>query len=387
MQSVQHVPEDSGHSSTSSILVVAGEASGDSHGGMLLRELKKLQPGIQAFGIGGDALEAEGTELLFHASETNVTGFVEVVKKYPFFRRVLSTVIAEAQRRRPAFAILVDYPGFNLRLAKTLHQQGIPVFYYIAPQVWAWKEGRVKILQRCVDELAVLFPFEVDYFAKHGVAAHFFGHPLVNRLQAARQDRVAGAKNVKDDDPRPLIAWLPGSRPNELRRHLPVILKTIQLLGSDYRHIIARADTVDPSYLTSLLGSVVGVEIHDDSSVVLQAADVAVVKSGTSTVQAALIGTPFCVIYKTSTVSYWIARTLATVDSLAMVNLLAGKKIVREYLQGECTAENLAEELDDLLNNRKRRKTMIDEFATLTTLLSEENSYTRTARFVAERFL
>ncbi len=387
MQSVQHVLEDPGHSRTSSILVVAGEASGDTHGGMLLRELKKLRPGIQAFGIGGDALAAEGTELLFHASETNVTGFAEVVRKYPFFRRVLSTVIAEAQRRRPAFAILVDYPGFNLRLAKTLHQEGIPVFYYIAPQVWAWKEGRVKTLERCVNELAVLFPFEVDYFAKHGVTAHFFGHPLVNRLQAAQHDRVADAKNVKGDDPRPLIAWLPGSRPNELRRHLPVILKTIQLLGSDYRHVIARADTVDPTYLASFLGSVVGVEIHDDSSVVLEAADVAVVKSGTSTVQAALIGTPSCVIYKTSSASYWIARTLATVDSLAMVNLLAGKKIVREYLQGDCTADNLAEELNDLLNNHKRRKTMIDEFANLTTLLGEKDSYARTARFVAERFL
>ena len=375
------------HASGQSVVVVAGESSGDGHGAMLIRELKKLRPDISTFGIGGNALKAEGTDLLFHASQTNVTGFVEVVKKYGFFRNILRTVVEEVRLRRPAFAILVDYPGFNLRLAKILREEGIPVFYYIAPQVWAWKEGRVETLKNCVDALAVLFPFEVDYFARHGITARFFGHPLVNRLAASEQERARQVSELKGDDPRPLIAWLPGSRPNELRRHLPVVLNTITALGSDYRHVIARADTVHQEDLVHHLQSVVGVEVHDDSSVVLEAADAAVVKSGTSTVQAALIGTPFCVIYRTSPASYMLGRMLAKVDSLAMVNLLAGKKIVREFLQGDCTAKNLEKELRDLLENSERETRMLSEFSDLKEMLREDNSYARTAEFVAEQFL
>lgn len=370
-----------------SVLVVAGESSGDGHGAMLIRELKKLHPAISTFGIGGNALESEGADLLFHASQTNVTGFVEVVRKYGFFRHVLRTVVEEVRRRRPVFAILVDYPGFNLRLARILREEGIPVFYYIAPQVWAWKEGRVQILKDCVDALAVLFPFEVQYFAGHGISAHFFGHPLVNKLAASEHDRAEQVRELKGNDPRPLIAWLPGSRPNELRRHLPVILHTIGALGSDYRHVIARADTVDQNDLVQYLQSVVGVEVHDDSSVVLEAADAAVVKSGTSTVQAALIGTPFCVIYRTAPASYLLGRMLAKVDSLAMVNLLIGKKVVREFLQGNCTSGNLEAELRDLLENTGRKENMLEEFVALREMLREDDSYARTAAFVAERFL
>ena len=374
-----------------SVLIVAGEASGDLHGAAMLGELKTLRPDISTFGIGGNALAECGTELLFHASQTNVTGFAEVVRNYPFFRKVFRTIVSEVRRRRPAFAVLVDYPGFNLRLAKVLHQEGIPVFYYIAPQLWAWKEGRVKTLQSTVRALTVLFPFEVEYFARHGVPARFFGHPLVNRLQSEREDRMDRAVRLRGNDPRKIIAWLPGSRPNEIRRHLPIIVKAIDALGSDYRHVIARAMTVDPEYLSTFLqsiaGSLTGVEIHDDSSVVLQAADVAVVKSGTSTLQAGLIGTPFCLMYKTSTLSYVIAKRLARISSLGMVNILAKKEIVREFIQSACTPETLTAEVHDLLHNTERTATMTKEFSDIQTQLFEEDSYLRTARFVAEKFL
>lgn len=369
------------------ILVVAGEASGDAHGAALLRELKALRPDITTFGIGGNELAAEGTELLVHASETNVTGFSEVLRKYRFLKGVLDSVIAEASRRRPSFAILVDYPGFNLRLARSLHELGIPVFYYIAPQVWAWKEGRVETIRSYVDDLAVLFPFEVDYFRGHGIDAHFFGHPLVNRYRSEAEERKTAVKRLIGTDPRPIAAYLPGSRPNEIRRHLSVIVDTVERLGTDVRHIIARAETIDRDHLLALLPNVAGIEVCDNASVVLEAADAAVVKSGTSTVQAALLGTPFTVIYKASAFSYLLGKTLAKVDTLAMVNLLAGRTVVREFLQGECRAERLADELRDLLDNGTRRSEMLRDFEELQEMLGRPDAYRKTAEHVAQRFL
>ena len=198
-----------------SLLFVAGEASGDSHGAALLRSLRSSLPEYSIFGIGGDQLIDEELEPLFHISETQVTGFVEVAKRYSFFRAALRKVLEEARKRRPEFAILVDYPGFNLRLAQGLHELGIPVYYYIAPQLWAWKEGRIRYLQKFVKKLIVLFPFELRYFSERGVPTEYFGHPLINRLEKEQDERSLAAQSIIGDDPRKIIAYMPGSRQNE----------------------------------------------------------------------------------------------------------------------------------------------------------------------------
>lgn len=374
-------------SSDNSILVIAGEASGDAHAASLLRELKSFRPGLHVFGVGGDALLRQGAELMVHASETTVTGFVEVARRYRFLRGVFNSVLERVRRQKPSLAILVDYPGFNLRLAPLLRREGIPVLYYIAPQVWAWKEGRVKILRESVDELVVLFPFEVQYFARHGITAHFFGHPLVNRLEEEKEERRAKASALKGDDRRPIIAYLPGSRPNEIRRHVPVLSDTAALLGERYRHIVARAETISPDELRALLPPKSSVELHDDAKVVLQAADAGIIKSGTSTLEAALIGVPYGVIYKTSFLSYRIAKTLAGVDSIAMVNILEGRPVVREYLQERCTPSQLADEVRRLLQRTEERKDMCETFDRLRHELYVPDTYRQTAAFIAERFL
>lgn len=374
-------------SSDNSILVVAGEASGDAHAASLFRALQSFRPELKAFGIGGDAMLRAGAELLAHASETNVTGFAEVARRYRFLKGVFNRVADEARRRKPALAVLVDYPGFNLRLAPLLRREGIPVFYYIAPQVWAWKEGRVRILRESADELAVLFPFEVDYFARHGITARFFGHPLVNRLEEEQEERNGKAVLLKGEDPRPIIACLPGSRPNEIRRHLPVLSGMAGLVGDRYRYVVARAETIRPEDLRALLPEGSPIELHDDASAVLQAADAGIVKSGTSTLEAALIGVPYGVIYKTSYVSYRIARALAGVDSIAMVNILEGRRVVREYLQDRCTPEALAGEVCRLLEDRAAGREMRETFRRIRAALYVPDTYHRTAAFVAERFL
>lgn len=329
----------------------------------------------------------EETDLLYHASQTTVTGFLEVAKRYRFLRRVFDDVVENVRRRRPTLAILVDYPGFNLRLAPILRREGIPVFYYIAPQVWAWKEGRVRILRENVDEMAVLFPFEVEYFARHGIDAHFFGHPLINRLDAGKEERKAAAERLKGSDDRPVVAWLPGSRPNEIRRHLPIIVEAASLIGNRCRHIVARADTIDTALLDSMVPKGTEIEFHDGAAVVLEAADAAIVKSGTSTLETALIGTPFGVIYRTSFASYRIAKALAKVESIAMVNLLAGKQVVREFIQNECNPQALAAEIDRLLVDTAERERMRAAFVRLREELFVPDTYLRTAEFVAERFL
>lgn len=362
--------------STPSILIIAGEASGDRHAAALVGEMLALRDDLAFWGIGGDRLRARGVETLYDAAQMNVIGFVEVLKRYRFFRSVLDTIIRTAAERRPAFAILVDYPGFNLRLARELHALGIPVIYYIAPQVWAWKERRVEDIRKYVRDLIVVFPFEVDFFAKHSITAHFFGHPLI--VEDVDGDTDARSANI--------IAYLPGSRREEIERHMPVLTDVMVALGPSFRHIIPLASTVSRDVLEPYRGRA-NFEIVDSAREALSIAGAALVKSGTSTLDALLLDVPCAVFYKTSTSSYHIVKWLINVRFIAMINVLAGRMIVREFIQKEMTASALLAELRALLENREYRGRVLEGMREVREGLGPPGSAARVAQFIVDRYL
>jgi lipid-A-disaccharide synthase len=380
--------------STSSILIIAGEASGDRHAAALVGEIQALRDDCSFWGIGGDHLRARGVETLYDAAQMNVIGFVEVLKRYRFFRSVLDAIIRTAAERRPAFAILVDYPGFNLRLARELHGLGIPVIYYIAPQVWAWKERRVEEIRKYVRDLIVVFPFEVDFFAKHGVTAHFFGHPMIDDVIVnANEDVNAIVRGALKPSPTATqsrsattIAYLPGSRREEIERHMPVLISVMAELGPSFRHIIPLASTVSREVLEPYRQRA-NFEIVNSAREALSVAGAALVKSGTSTLDALLLDVPCAVFYKTSTSSYHIVKWLINVRFIAMINVLAGRMIVSEFIQNSMTAPALLAEVRALLENGEYRGRVLEGMREVRAGLGQPGSAARVARFIVDRYL
>jgi lipid-A-disaccharide synthase len=371
-------PDES--SARHTLLVVAGEASGDMHAAELVGEIRRRRADLDVVGIGGEHLQREGLDALYTAAQMSVSGFLEVVRRYRFLRRAYRDTVALARRRRPALAILVDYPGFNLRLARELHSLGIPVVYYIAPQVWAWKEGRVEALRRFVDALIVAFPFEVEYFASKGITAHFFGHPLVD------VDALAAAPEIEPKGRLTTITYLPGSRQHEIARHMPLLTAVMRELGASYHHIVPLAPTLERRELEHYFASA-SFEISTDARAALARADAALVKAGTSTVDAALAGVPFAAYYRTSRISYEIARRAIKVKWIAMVNILAGREIVREFVQERAEPGAMAEELRRLCDDGAYRATVIDDLRRVRAALGEPGAAARAATFICERFL
>ena len=372
-------------SSNPSVLIIAGEASGDRHAARLVEEIHRRDGRVEFWGIGGDRLREQGVETLYDAATMNVIGFVEVVRRYGFFRSVFRAIVDTARRRRPKLAILVDYPGFNLRLARSLHELGIPVVFYIAPQVWAWKERRVSQIRSYVDDLVVVFPFEVEYFHRHGIAARFFGHPLVEQTSRMR-DAIGAAASGPAGDDRRTIAYLPGSRGEEIDRHMPVIAQVIATMGKGYRHVIPLASTIARAKLESYRGDDL-FEIADSAFVALAGADAALVKSGTSTLDALLLDVPCAVFYKTSAASYRIAKRLIKVPFIAMINVLAGRRVVREFIQEEMSAPALVEELRRLLEDDAYRAKVMEEMRLVHEGLGDAGASERIATFIVDNYL
>jgi lipid-A-disaccharide synthase len=362
------------------VFVVAGEASGEMHAAELVRELKRRVDGLEIIGIGRERLAAEGLRSIVDASKMNVAGFLEVVRRYRFLRGAFRRTVDAARGARPALAILVDYPGFNLRLARELRALSIPVVYYIAPQVWAWKEGRVELLRRYVDELIVAFPFEVEYFARHGITARFFGHPIVDILGSA-----PGAVTARDERLR-TITYLPGSRSHEVARHMPLLTAVMRRLGARYHHVVPLAPTIARRELEPYLAQA-SFEIAVDAREALGRSQAALVKAGTSTIEAALAGVPFAAYYRTSRISYEIARRFIKVPWIAMVNILAGREIVREFVQEGAQPEAMAAELERLVDDGAYRARVIGDLDEVRRSLGEPGAAARVAEFIAGRFL
>lgn len=340
---------------TPSLLMVAGETSGDLHGSKVLARLRERAPDLSVYGIGGDRMRAEGLDTLYHADDFAVVGLVEVLRHVPRFKSALDRTVRVARSRRTSLAILIDYPGFNLVLAKRLKALGIRVLYYISPQVWAWGEGRVRTIARTVDRLAVAFPFEVDFYRERGVAAEFVGHPLLEEPWVAE---VEGPKAGIGEPP--VLGLLPGSRRQEVARHLAPMIGAARILRESIpglRVRLALAHGFGPEVLhergargSEWIEPVASGGVPD----VLRTSTALLVASGTATLEAACAGTPMVVLYRVSPLTYLVGKLALRVPDIGLVNLVAGTRVVPEVVQFGVTAERLAREVRPFLTDGDR---------------------------------
>lgn len=339
--------------SQKNIVVITGEASGDAHAARMISELKQLRPDINVRGIGGDNMRAAGAEIMVDFSELAVMGLVEVLKRYRHIKNIFNQLLAELKANKPDLLVLVDYPGFNLKLAKQAKKMGIPVLYYISPKVWAWRAGRVKTIKRYVDKIAVLFPFEVSIYENAGVPVSCVGHPLVDAVKNTLTSKQAKIKTGLKLNRR-VIGLFPGSRRSEIDNLLPVMLdaaERIQHRNSNVDVVLPIAPGIDETYINSILAkSAVPVKVVNDKFYELTAAcDAIVAASGTVTLEIALLAVPHFITYRVSPISYHILRRLIKIPYVGLCNIVTGKPVVLELLQDDVTAERLEAELTALL--------------------------------------
>jgi lipid-A-disaccharide synthase len=321
------------------LFLIAGEDSGDLHTANLVRALRAARPDWQFRGVGGDHLADAGMELIAHVRDINFMGFVEVVKHLGTIRELFSRVKKDAASWQPDAVVLTDYPGFNLRIAKHFHQQGIPVYYFISPQLWAWKKGRIRSIRAFVRRMFVILPFEEEFYANEGVEVDFVGHPLLDALAAQPPAQPVAGR----------VALLPGSRKQEIQRMLPPFL-AVAARHPELEFVIAGAPSQPEAFYRELIGTVPVTLVMNRTYEVLRSASAALVTSGTATLETALIGVPQVVCYKGSNLSYQIGKRLIKVPFISLVNLILGRALVRECIQHEVEADTLSRELSRILD-------------------------------------
>ncbi|RLA07808.1 MAG: lipid-A-disaccharide synthase [Gammaproteobacteria bacterium] len=338
------------------IMVSAGEASGDSHGTFLLKNLKLP---YQAFGMGGVNLKKVGMKIIVDNKKMAVMGIVEVLKHYPFLKKQLKKLQQTLIEKKPDLLILIDYPDFNLRLAKTAKRHNIKVLYYISPQIWAWRQGRVKKIAKLADHMAVIFPFEVEFYKKHNIPVSYVGHPLIEKIKNFQPSKKSIIKNSAKNSK--IITLLPGSRNSEFNKNLPTMITTTKILQKKYNNlqvIIAIASTIDKKYFENLPNNIIKTTKTYDA--IIQS-DIVLCASGTATLEVGLLHKPFVIIYKINKVSYLIIKSLLKIPFIGLINLVAGHKIIPEFIQNEATAENITPAIQKILNNKKYRDKMITD--------------------------
>ncbi len=342
-----------------SILISAGEASGERYGAELIEALRRRDPSLKFFGAGGERMRAAGCELIIDARDLSVVGITEILQHLPKIWGLYGKLITAADRRKPAVAVVIDSPAFNWRVARQMHRRGIPVVYYVCPQFWAWRQGRVKYLRQYVDKALVIFPFEEQFYRGRGVNAEFVGHPLAG-LQPPDISREAMARDYSLDASKPWIALMPGSRRKEVSMILPTLLQAAEQLGSEYEYLLPVAPTLDRTWLQSLLKtSRASISLTSNALASLAHARASIVASGTATVEAALMNSPFAMVYRVSNLSWKLGRRLVKLPHFAMVNLIAGREVVPELMQGQLTANNIVGELRKILPEGLARDQML----------------------------
>jgi len=335
------------------VAIIAGEASGDQHGAKLVEAMLKKNPALFFCGIGGPALRHAGVRILVDAAELTVVGITEVFDKLPGILKGMGTIKKLLKSLKPELLILIDFPDFNLHIAATAKKIGIPVLYYISPQIWAWRRGRVKRIGKLVDHMAVILPFEQPFYREHNVPATFVGHPLLDSpLPTSEQVMAGGAEGQTT------IGLVPGSRDNEISRHLPVMLDTADILKDRLKHatfIISHAPSVERNQIEAIVAEHscrMDVEIVSDRiDTVFGRSDIIVAASGTVTLQAAIHGTPMVIIYKVSPISFMLGRALVRVPHIGLVNLVAGEQFVPEFVQNGASPENIASSVENMLKD------------------------------------
>jgi len=344
-------------------MIVAGEASGDIYGARLVMAIKELEPCIEFFGLGGPEMERAGVRIMHQSSTMAVVGMTEIIPKSRYIFRVLRELKRSLHVSPPGLLILIDYPGFNLHLAKKAHSLDIPVLYYIPPQVWAWREGRVKKIAKRVNRVAVILPFEKEFYRKHGLKAEYVGHPLLDiSLPKRGKEEIKESLDINHDKT-PILGLLPGSRNEEIETLLPAMIGAAEIISQDYPHlycILPLASTVKEDVVAPYIKNA-KIDIKTerlDTKEILKIVDLAFIASGTATLEAAIMETPMVIAYKVSFLSYMLGRFLIKVSHIGLVNLVAGKAVVPELIQGKATALGLAEEAVAILRNESLKRDM-----------------------------
>ncbi len=345
--------------------IIAGEASGDLHGANLIASLKKKDPRAKIRAWGGNLMKKQGATLVKHYRDLAFMGFVEVLLHLRTILRNLRFCKRDIMRFKPDAIILIDYPGFNLKIAKFAHKHGIKVYYYISPQIWAWKKRRVHTIKEVVDKMLVILPFEKDFYDEYRVDAHFVGHPLLDELSKVRYiNKNNFVRQNKLNSKKEIIALLPGSRKQEVSRMLEVMLKVVGKFP-EYQFVIGCAPSLPEEYYKSLVGNENVQLVFNKTYQLLQVASAALVTSGTATLETALFYVPEVVCYKGNKISYLIAKNLVKVKYISLVNLIMDKPVVKELIQNDMTPENIESELNLLLTNHKVQRQLLDDYEDL----------------------
>ena len=362
--------------------IIAGEASGDLHASNLVAEIKQKDKGAEFRGFGGDLMKAQGVELVKHYRLMAYMGFVEVAVN---LRKVLGN-IAQCKKDivdyQPDAVILVDYPGFNLRIADFVHEKGFKVFYYISPQVWAWKRRRVRKIKKTVDRMLVIFPFEEDFYKDYGIDVTYVGNPLLDELaKFGTANRSMFLRRNSLGEKREIIALLPGSRKQEVKRMLPEMLKVVSDFP-EYQFVIGGISSIGKDFYRRIMGNVDAFLVEDQTYELLQNSSAAVVTSGTATLETALFTVPEVVCYKANHFSYLIAKWLIKVKYISLVNLVMDKAVVKELIQGELTKDNIMKELDLLLHSGKRQRQILEDYDELRERLGNAGASEKAATII-----
>jgi lipid-A-disaccharide synthase len=378
-------PKD-GSQGSASVFIVAGEQSGDAHGSGLIKEIKEQSPAVKInfYGLGGSLMKKAGQMQLYGIEDLAAVGLSEVLKKYSFFKKVINECAEFIRTNNPDVVILIDYPGFNIRLAQKIRKfYGKKILYYISPQLWAWHESRVQKIRKYVDKMLVVFPFEVEFYKKHGIDAVFVGHPLTQKI---KEFLAGNPRNTKPGGNNKTVTFLPGSRKEEIRNHMPVLAAVLEKLSGKY-NITANlcvAPGMDKVY-DKLSGITSQFNLtHDNIYSLILNSDLVLTKAGTSTMECALLGTPHLIFYKTSMMNYHLLKPFVKVNNLGIINILAGKTVVKEFIQNDFTADNLFEESDKILSSKHYSEKISRELEVVWEILGDKNASNNAAKIVKE---
>ncbi len=344
-------------------MIIAGEASGDLHGSAVVEQLKKKYPDLDIVGIGGDRMQNAGMELLFHIKDMAFLGFTEVIKHIPFIKRVQKKLLDVIKSRNIGEVVLIDYPGFNLNFARKAKKTGVKLTYYISPQLWAWGSHRADKIKKLIDKMLVVFPFEEKFYKDRGIDVEYVGHPLLERIEkfeflSEEEIKKEIGLNLADD----YLLLLPGSRKHEIELIFPEIINAAEEISKNYnlKIVVACSDNIDDSLFSQFESKANFIVVKGNTYNLMKYAKFGIVKSGTSTLESALIGMPFILVYKTSLLTYLIGKSLIKIDSIAMPNIVAGKKIVDELIQSDTNSKNIVNKIRKYLENKDHYENLID---------------------------
>jgi len=369
-------------------MIIAGEASGDMHAADLVKAIKTLDPNITFSGLGGPKMHNAGVELYEDLTKIAVVGFAEVIKHFQDFLSIFDAFLKRVDELNPSAVILVDYPGFNLRMAKELKKRNIKVIYYISPQLWAWKENRIKSIKECIDKMLVLFAFEKEFYAKRGVDVEFVGHPLIDQIKV-EIPREQLLESLDFDKNYPVIGILPGSRRKEVEKLLPPMLEAAKILhegNPNLQFLIMKAPTIRINFLKDYSG-IHSLPLHiipDRTYDGINACDLCMVASGTATLETAILNKPMVVVYKTSLPTYWLAKSFVKIPNIGLVNVVANKQIVPECIQNNAKGNKIAEELEEILKDNNKSASIKEELLKVKSTLGAPGASQRAAEKVLE---